>query len=57
MECPICLETFSWCFNIVTLRPCKHQFCRKCYHLMRHKKIKDCPLCRTKIVFNYGFVS
>lgn len=57
MECPICLETFSWCFNIITIRPCKHQLCRKCYHLMKCKKIKDCPLCRTKIVFNYGFIS
>merc|ERR1712226_822046 len=51
-ECPICYQ----CTHIVSITPCKHQFCLKCYHKFKsesnHNSLITCPYCRTDIHLN-----
>lgn len=46
-ECPICLEGKLDCL----INPCGHRICYdNCNKMVENKSIKECPICRTKII-------
>ncbi len=51
VQCPICIENFSLGEYHKTLN-CQHVFHKKCIDRWFKRDHSDCPMCRTKIIFD-----
>lgn len=51
-SCPICLEAFEACNSVVILQ-CGHLSCEACMHRYVTDGARVCPVCRSKLGFNF----